>query len=240
MTPSVAVFFHLGIGSVALCCYWAALLTRKGSRVHRLAGKICLAALVVVGLSVGPILFTRPPPFDPGWVVQMVYLTMCLFTVSMISLTAIRFRLEPDRFRGRAFPALGYVLLALGLVVLVAGLAKGDPVAIVLSWVGLVFGPAMIAFARYKGDLHPRWWLGWHLNANCALFNAVNGTFLFVVARWLGFSDDTTGPQVAFQLLTIAVAAVLRVWLGARFGAPIRFGSYSPRRRTMVPTSIDA
>jgi len=222
--PAAAVFFHIGIGTVALAGYWVALLSRKGMRVHRAAGRVCLATLLVVGLSVGPILFTRPGPFDPGWIVQMVYLTICLGTVSMIAFTAIRFKAEVERFRGPAFRVLGPVLLLLGLVVLAAGIATSDPVAVILSWVGLVFGPAMILFTRHKAALHPRWWLGWHLNAVCALFNAVNGTFLFVAARGIGLVETGVHQQAAFQLATIAVALGLRIWFGNRYGAPLRFG----------------
>lgn len=162
--------------------------------------------------------------FDPGWVVQMAYLTLCLGTVAMIAFTAIRFKSSPDRFRSQAFRALGPVLLLLGLVVLAAGLAGGDPVAIILSWGGLAFGPAMIAFSRYRGELHPRWWLGWHLNAVCALFNAVNGTVLFVAARFLHLAEDTAIRQAGFQLLTIAVALGLRALFGHKFRTPLRFG----------------
>lgn len=235
MTPSAAIILHIAIGSFALFAYWAALLARKGKPVHRLAGKIGLLSLAFVGLSTGPVLFTRPGPFDPGWVVQMVYLTLCLCSVSMISFTAIRFRASPARFRSKSFCVLGYVLLVMGLVVLVAGLAKADLIAIILSWVGLVFGSAMIAFVRFKGELHPRWWLGWHLNANCALFNAVNGTFMFVAARWIGLTDDSIVAQAGFQVLTIAIALWLRLWFGARYGAPLRFGAQPPRR-AMTPT----
>lgn len=224
MSPVLAVILHIGIGSVALAAYWAALLSRKGMRVHRAAGRVCLTTLVVVALSVGPILFTRPAPFDPGWIVQMVYVTICLATVSMIAFTAIRFKAQVDRFRGPAFKFLGPVLLALGLVVLAAGIATSDPVAVILSWVGLLFGPAMILFARRNADLHPRWWLGWHLNAVCALFNAVNGTFLFVAARGLGLVENGSPQQAAFQVATLAVALGLRVRLGKRHGAPLRFG----------------
>jgi len=162
--------------------------------------------------------------FDPGWVVQMAYLTLRLGTVAMIAFTAIRYKSSPDRFRSRAFRTLGPVLLLLGLVVLAAGIAGGDPVAIILSWGGLAFGPAMIAFSRYRGELHPRWWLGWHLNAVCALFNAVNGTFLFVAARFLHLTEDTAIRQAGFQLLTIAVALGLRALFGRKFRAPLRFG----------------
>ena len=224
MSPLSAVVLHIAIGVVALTGYWIALMSRKGAVLHRRAGRICLGALVLVGLSVGPVLFTRPGRFDPGWVVQMIYLTLCLGAAAMIAFTAIRFKSSPERFRGRAFRALGPVLLLLGLVVLAAGLAGGDPVAIILSWVGLALGPAMIVFSRYRGELHPRWWLGLHPNAVCALFNAVNGTIIFVAARFLHLAEDTAIRQAGFQLLTIAVALGLRALFGRKFRAPLRFG----------------
>lgn len=240
MTPAIAIILHIGIGSVALVGYWTALLSRKGAPVHRFAGKICLLMLVVVALSVGPVLFTRPGPFDPGWIVQMIYLTTCLITVAMISFRSIRFRSDPERFRNWTFRVLGYALLAMGSLVLFAGFVTGDPLAVVLSWVGLVFGPAMIAFARYNGELHPKWWLAWHLSANCALFNAVNGTFLFIAARWLGLAGHGAGPQVGFQILTIVAALYLRVWFGARFGAPMKFGPSKHSPTTTMPSATDA
>lgn len=66
--------------------------------------------------------------------------------------------------------------------------------------------------------------MGWHLNAVSGLFNAVNGTFLYVVGRWAGIVSEGTDAQVAFQLLTIAGAIALRVWFRQRFRAPLRFG----------------
>lgn len=220
---SMFVLTHILIGTVALALYWTVLLSRKGADLHRRAGAVCLGLLVVTGLSVGPILFTRPGPFDPGYGVQMVYLAACLTTVSMLAFDAIRFKTEVDRFRGRRFRIGGPVLLVLGFVVLAAGLLKRDPVATVLSWVGLAYGAGMIAFARHRGPLHPRWWMGWHLNAVTGLFNAVNGTVLYVVARWAGVVSEGPATQAAFQLLTIAGAVFLRLWFGRKFRAPLRF-----------------
>ncbi len=228
MSPTTAAALHVGIGSISLLAYWTALLARKGALLHTSAGWISLATLVIVSLSVAPILFTRPGPFDPGWVVQMVYLMTCIFTVSMIGYSAIRYKADPDRFRSPAFRMLGPVLLVLGIVVLVAGVARRDPVAIVLSWVGLVYGPAMIGFSRYKGPLHPRWGVIWHLNAVVGLFNAVNGNFMFVAWRSLGLGDSIA-VQAGFQILTVLIALLLRLWFGARFDAPMRF-SPVPRR----------
>ncbi|MBK8015199.1 MAG: hypothetical protein IPK13_28145 [Deltaproteobacteria bacterium] len=228
---SLAVLAHVAVGSVALALYWTVLLARKGSRLHRRAGKVCLGLLVLTGLSVGPLLLLRAGPFDPGYVVQMTYLTACLATVSKLALDAIRFKTQAEQFRGRLFRTSGPVLLVLGLVVLTAGLLERDPVAVVLSWVGVVYGIAMITFARYRGPLHPRWWMSWHLNAVTGLFNAVNGTFLYVAARWAGIVSEGPGAQVSFQLLTIAGAVVLRLWFGLKFRAPLRFSAATAMRR---------
>lgn len=221
---STSTLAHIAVGSLALACYWTALVVRKGSKLHRRVGKVCLVLLVLTGFSVAPVLFTRPGPFDPAYVVQMLYLTVCLGTVSMLAFDAIRFKTQPERFRGRRFRISGPVLLGLGLVVLTAGLAERDPVAAVLSWVGLVYGGAMIAFARHRGPFHPRWWMSWHLHAVCGLFNAVNGTFAYVVVRWLELVEEGPMAQVAFQLLTIAGAVALRGWFGRKFRAPLRWG----------------
>lgn len=223
MTHALAVATHVAIGTVALALYWGPLLSRKGSARHRKAGRAFLALLLPVALTVGPVLLLRPGPFDPAYLVQMLYLVVCLGTVGMLAFTAIRWKDRPERFRGRHFRILGPVLLGLGAVVLAAGLAEGDALAIVLSWVGLVYGGAMIAFARTRRQLHPRWWLGWHLNAVCGLFNAAHGTFLAMLAVRAGLLADATATQVGFQLATVAAALGLRLWFGRRYGAPLRF-----------------
>lgn len=112
-----------------------------------------------------------------------------------------------------------------GALVLAAGLATGDPMAVFFSWIGLVFGGAMIGFARYSGTLHRNWGLAWHLNAMTLLFNAVHGTLTFVL--WRSFVDPgaDTPEQLGFQVLTVVVALALRLHFGHRFRAPIAFGA---------------
>ncbi|MCA9526612.1 MAG: hypothetical protein KC549_09995 [Myxococcales bacterium] len=225
---SPAVLTHMALGGLALALYWTALTARKGGARHRRAGRAGLALLVLTSLSVAPILFARP--FDPGYVVQLVYLATCLTTVAALAFNAIRFKADPDRFRGPLLRRGGPVLLGLGLVVLAAGLAKGDPVAVTLSWVGLVYGTAMIRFARRPGPVHPRWWLSWHLDAVAGLFNAVHGTVLFVVARGLQVVPDTPAAQAGFQVATMAMALGLRVYYGRKYRAPLRLRAVGDRR----------
>lgn len=223
MSYELAVAAHVAVGTVGLLGYWGALGAVKGSPRHRAVGKAFFVTLLLVALSVGPVLFLRPGPFDPAYVVQFTYLSLCLLTVTMIGWTAIRWKHDPERFRGRAFRILGPVIFVLGLVVLAAGLAGGDPLPVVLSWVGVFFGATMMRFAWMRAPLHPRWWLNWHLTAVCLLFTAVHGTLLLVVWRWAVDPEAGRPLAAAFQLLALAIAIGLRLWFGQRRGVPLRF-----------------
>jgi hypothetical protein len=228
MTHEFARFGHIFVGSAAFLLYWVALLAVKGGRRHRSAGKMFFATLMVVALSVGPVLILRPGPFDPAYVVQFVYLACCLVTVAMISWTAIRWKGDLARFRGWHFRALGALILVLGLVVLAAGIATGSALTMVFSWVGLVFGTAMLRFAFLRGPVHPRWSLIWHLNGVTGLFNAVHGTVLALGWRWLVDPAAGEGVMLAFQLITVAMALGLRLWFGRTRNAPLRLSAPAP------------
>ena len=222
---AIALIIHIVIGSLGVALYWMTLGSRKGASLHKTTGRAFLTLMVLVALSVGPVLFSRPGAFDPGYVVEFVYLSICLVTISVIAFAAIRLKNDVERFRGSTFRAMGRVLLLLGLVVLVAGIVRSDPVAAVLSWVGLVYGSAMIVFAAHTGPLHPKWWLGWHLNAVSGLFNAVHGTLLFVIYRWAFDASADVEIQVGFQLATTLAALAIRLWFGEKYGVPLRFGA---------------
>lgn len=223
MTHEHAVLVHILVGTVALLLYWVPLLSKKGSERHKAFGRPFFLSLVVVAASVGPLLFLRPGPFDPAHVVQFTYLTLGLLTVSALGWTAIRWKHEPQRFRGLHFKLMGPVLFVLGAGVMTAGIVKGDPIPVVLSSVGLLYGAAMIRFAWVRGPLHPTWWLNWHLNAVCGLFTAVHGTLLFVLWRWLVAPEAGREVAAAFQWLVLVIAIAMRLWIGAQRGVPLRF-----------------
>jgi hypothetical protein len=220
---TLAFWSHLLVGSIGILLYWRVLLTVKGSAPHRSAGRAFFVTLLLVAASVGPLLFLRPGPFDPGHVVQFAYLSLCLVTVTTVGWTAIRWKADPERFRGLHFRILGPAIAVLGAIVLAAGVARHDPVAAVLSWVGLVYGGAMIRFASSRAPLHPMWWMNWHLNAACGLFTAVHGTLLFVLWRWLVAPQAGRNVTAAFHIGMLVVAIGMRVVFGRRRGVPWRF-----------------
>jgi hypothetical protein len=236
MSYSVAQWAHMGIGTLTLLLYWSALVARKGQRAHRSVGRAFFVAMIVACLTVGPLLFLRPGAFNPAYAVQFGYVSIATITVVMLAWTAIRWKAQPERFRGLHFRILGPTMFVLGAVALGAGLAGGDPLPTFLSWVGLFFGAAMVRFAWMQRPLHPLWWLNWHMTANCLLFTAVHGTFAFVAWRSLVDPDAGRTTAVAFHAGVLLVAVALRLWFGWRRGVPLRFSQPPQAPRVAAAT----
>jgi hypothetical protein len=213
MDYRLSLWAHIAVGSLAMILFWATLLSAKGSLRHRRFGRPFFVVTLVTVLTVPPIVLLRPVPFDPGWIVSLAYLSVCVGTVVTLAWTAIRWKNQPERFRGPHLRVLG----------------RSDPVAIVLSWVGLSFGAAMIHFARSRAALHPRWWLSWHVNAVLALFTAVHGTLLFVVWRALAVPEATRADAAAWHLAVLAAALVMRARISRQKALPWGFFERTPR-----------
>lgn len=225
---------HLVAGAITFVLFWGAVLTVKGSPRHRARGKLFFLSLVPVGLSVGAILVLRASTFDPARMVQFSYLLLCLLTVGTVGWTSIRWKQQLARFRGLHFRILGPAMFAGGAVVLIAGIASRQPLPMILSSIGLVYGGAMIRFGRLRSPLHPRWWLGWHLNSVLLLSSAVHGTLLAVIYRSVIDPDGFDAAQLVTQPGTLLLALVLRATIGARRDVPIRFTGIANPAETLA------
>jgi hypothetical protein len=214
---------HLLAGGLTFLFFWGAVLTVKGSPIHRKWGRLFFVSLLPVGLSVGAILILRSDTFDPTRMVQFIYLLLCLLTVGAVGWTAIRWKNHLDRFRGWHFRVLGPAMFLSGAAVLVAGAASDQPLAMILSSIGLVYGAAMIRFAWITAPLHPKWWLGWHLNSVLLLSSAVHGTLLAVIYRTLVDANGFDAAQLVTQPATLLLALALRIYIGRQRGVPMRF-----------------
>ncbi len=225
-----AFLIHIFVGSLALAGWWGAFLQTKGSPRHKRFGRLFLMLLGAVLVTVGGIFFLSSRVFAAPEVIEFSYLVLCVVTVGGTAFAAIRLRHDIERFRGPLFRTFGIAAFVMGGVVLAAGIASGNPMPVIFSVIGLLFGGAMIRFAFFEGAVHPNWWLGWHLNGMCFLFNAVHGTMLAVIWRALVSPEAGVGLNMTTQLGTMAIALALRLYLGRRFNAPLRFGQVAAGR----------
>jgi hypothetical protein len=174
---------------------------------------------------VGAILILRSDTFDPARMVQFIYLLLCLSTVGTVGWTAIRWKQQLERFRGLHFRILGAAMFISGAVVLTAGVLAVQPLAMILSSIGLVYGAAMIRFAWMSSPPHPKWWLGWHLNSVLLLSSAVHGTLLAVIYRAFVDPSGFDAAQLVTQPGTLLLAVALRAYIGRQRGVPMRFAA---------------
>jgi hypothetical protein len=216
---------HLIAGGITFVLFWATVLTVKGSPSHRFRGKLYFVSLLPVGLSVGALLILRSETFDPASMVQFIYLLLCLFTIGTVGWTAIRWKHQLERFRGMHFRILGPAMFASGALVLVAGALSRQPLAMILSSIGLVYGGAMIRFAWMRPPIEPTWSLGWHLNSVLILLSAVHGTLLAVIYRTFVDPGGFDAAQLVTQPGTLLLALALRAYIGRQRGVPMRFAA---------------
>src|SRR5262245_22657480 len=139
---------HLVFGGLAFVFFWGAVLTVKGSPTHKARGRLFFLTLVPVGITVGALLYYRAHAWQPAVFIQFAYLLLCLIVVGTVGWTAIRLKNDVERFRGPLFRIMGPLHFISGAVVLAAGLLGNEPLAVILSSIGLVFGAAMIRFAN--------------------------------------------------------------------------------------------
>ena len=216
---------HIGLGTATLCLYWATFAQVKGSRRHRRLGRLFLWSWVPVLASVGGVTVLKSTSFTPPELIQFVYLSVCVAVVSATAFLAIRWKRDLARFRGHWFKAAGAAIFALGALVLAAGLATGAVLRMTFSTVGLIYGGAMLRFAWMRTPVHANWPMIWHLNGMIFLFNAIHGTLAAVI--WRAAIDPAAGEavQVVSHFGTLAICLALRLYWGARYGAPLRMAA---------------
>ena len=219
---------HTLCGIPALITFWIAALARKGSRLHRRAGRIYLASMIGILLTTLPIILIRA---REGRVVNVIFLGyLCLVVATGVSLAwrSIREKRSLSRFAGRSLRILAAVFFLYGLVILALSLAAGSAARTVFmagaSLIGIVSGFDMWRLLRSPDE---RWWLAQHMNGAALNFAATHASFL-----GLGLKSAIPalgGPwmHTTTQLAVIALALVLRLALGRRYlgGGGVASGS---------------
>jgi len=216
---SILSLLHAGLGTLALATFWTAGLARKGSPVHRAAGKVYLLAMAgLLGAAVPMSLEVLLNRSRVGGAF-LLYLLVIAVTAVWSSWRAIRDKRDWARYTGPVFRGLMWLNLASGLAIAGIGLllAKNMQLIIVaFSGIGLVAFVQMWRFSRQPPE-DPRWWLREHLTAMLGNGVATHIAFLSLgLPRLLPMIDGPTLRNLAW-LGPLVVAFVAGSWLTRKY-----------------------
>ena len=227
---SLGVLLHSSVGTVALASFWTAALARKGSQVHRTAGKIFLISLIGVMTFATLLVAARVQSGNLGGALLYLFLISLVATACWLTWFSVRRQRDPERLTGATYRALASWLVIMGVVVFSIGVASGQPLTMFLALLGLGFGANMwrLAFARERG---PQWWRAHHMNGAMMNFIACHDSFLTIGLASVLPEIRQPYPRMTVAVTVTAVAIVLRVWFARReqarqAPAPRRFVSY--------------
>lgn len=213
------LMLHAGFGALALITFWTAGLSRKGSPVHRAAGKIYLLSMVALLVPALPLAIRVAQSRSPLGGIFLLYLWAIVITSVWQSWRAIRDKRDWARYTGPVFRGLAMLNIASSLFILGVGVfaAKNSQAIFVgFSAVGLLGGISMLRFAR-QPPTQPRWWLKEHLGA--MIGNGVATHIAFLAIGLPKLLPSLAGPalQNIAWLGPLAIAVFARIWLGRRY-----------------------
>lgn len=216
------LFAHVAGGAVALVSFWVPALTRKGSPVHRKAGRIYVRGMSVVlatSLPLSLVSFVRG-----NWLAGtfLLYLFVITGTALYTGLRALKSKGGPGHYITPTYVALAWATLLGGAAVLLIGLHTKTWLLAGFSLIGLTAGPQALAFMRNPPD-DPRYWWYEHFGGMIGTGIAAHVAFLNFGAQRVipGFSLGDWGMLAWFAPVVIGVVASNRIeaHYRAKFGA---------------------
>jgi len=216
---SLLALAHAGLGTVALASFWTAGLARKGSPLHRAAGRLYLytmTSLLAVALPMSLMIAAGPHPIGGAF---LLYLLVITTTTVWASGRAIRDKRDWARYTGPVYRGLAWLNLVAGLAMALLGLFIAERMQLVIvafSAIGIVSFFSMRRFAR-RPPTDPRWWLREHLVAMLGNGVATHIAFLSIgLPKLLPMLAGPTLQNLAW-LGPLVVAFVVGVRLGRKY-----------------------
>ena len=158
---------HGMIGAVALVTFWTAGLSKKGSVLHKSAGKIYLLAMTGIVLTALPLAVSMLLNNNMIIGAFFSYLAVITSTSIWVSWRAIRDKQNWQRFIGPVYQILMVLNFFSGLSIAVLGLFYAQNAQLIISsfsLIGIVSAVSMYRFQKTP-PTDPRWWLREHLSA---------------------------------------------------------------------------
>ena len=215
----IVLSLHGLLGALALVTFWLAGMTRKGSPVHRAAGKVYLAAMVVLLATAVPLALRTLLEGNTVAGAFLLYLEVITITTVWTGWRAIRDKRDWATYAGTAYRVLAWLNVASGAAILVLGLVKGGGLRYILvgfSLIGLLAGRSMLRFAKSR-PTDPRWWMGEHYGA--MIGNGVATHIAFLSIGLPKLLPSLAGPVMynAAWLGPLAIAVIARVLLDRKY-----------------------
>lgn len=212
-------YTHIGVGALALGTFWIGGLTRKGSRLHKGAGKVYLGTMAVVLASSVPLTVTLALQRSAVVGAFLAYLLVITASGVWQAWRAIKDKSDFAAYTGPVYRVLAWLNLLSGAALLTLGVQRGILLFAGFSLVGIIGGWSMLRFARRAPD-DPRWWLREHLSAMVGNGVATHIAFLAIGLPRLVPALDTPAYQYAGWFGPVIVAQIAGALLRRRFLAP--------------------
>lgn len=213
----IVVLVHIACGIVALATYWMAALSKKGSPLHKGAGKAYLLGMVGIVLTSVVLAASAFANGKPVAGTFLAYLVVITASAMWLGWTAIRRKRDQSRFRDRGYLALALLNVISGGMVFAFGLHVGDALLMGFCWIGIIIGTQMLWRAWRPLD-EAKWWLREHIGAMLGCGVATHVAFLSIGLNRL---TDLLGIEANLGLLPwfgpVAVSAVAGAWLGRKY-----------------------
>ena len=218
---------HALVGTVALVTFWTAGWAKKGSPLHKRAGKIYMIAMIAIVLTALPLILSQA--LQGQWVgaTFLAYLVILVSHACRSAWLAIRYKRDFARYTGTGSRISAGLLSLSGIVVVIIGVQFGAWLLIMFGLIGPVTGWGALQLIR-KGPSSPKWWLKEHYGAMIGNGVATHIAFLQIglmrLVPELGFS--AVQHLAWFGPLTAGILAGF--WLNRR---------YMARRQPVTPSA---
>jgi hypothetical protein len=223
---SLLALSHLFFGTLALSAFWIAAFARKGSRIHRGAGKTHLIGMTGVLASAAPMSLEYLLHRSAVLGLFLAYLFVLVGTAVWCGWRAIRDRDDWRRYTGTGYRTLMWLNLTSGAATVVLGLFFMPTlklVTVVIGLLGMASFVSMRMFLRHPPD-NSRWWQEQHFTSMIQSGAGNHVAFLFFgLPKLLPMLAGTVMQQFAW-LAPIVVAGVAIQYLRRK---------HAPRRSRM-------
>lgn len=216
---SLLVLVHVSLGTLALATFWMAGLSRKGSPLHKAAGKVYLLAMTILLAAALPMSLKIIAWGKPVIGSFLLYLLVITCTSVWTSWRSIRDKRDWSRFTGPVYKGLMWLNLGSGLAIAAVGLFVAQQMQLIMvsfSGIGIFSFVQMWRFSRRAPD-EPRWWLRQHLGAMLGNGVATHIAFLSIgLPRLLPMLSGPIFQNLAW-LAPLAFSFAAGAWLTRKY-----------------------